>query len=95
MHDFFFSAQHAAEAQGIEHVVHVGEREARVRGLLALAVRVEFFGGGGEEGGVVGEVGEREGLEAACLVVARVIADSEPATCGQRPNAVNLATSPA
>ena len=44
MHDFFFSAQRAAEAQGIEHVVHVGEREARVRGLLALAVRVEFFG---------------------------------------------------
>ena len=98
MHDFFFSAQHAAEAQGIEHVVHVGEREARVRGLLALAVRVEFFGGGGElggEGGVVGEVGKGEGLEAACLVVARVIADSEPATCCQRPNAVNLATSPA
>ena len=98
MHDFFFSAQHAAEAQGIEHVVHVGEREARVRGLLALAVRVEFFGGGGElggEGGVVGEVGEGVWVKAPRLVVARVIADSEPATCGQRPNAVNLATSPA
>jgi len=47
-----------------------------VRSLLALAVRVEFFGGGGElcrEGGLRGEVWEGEGFEANALVVARTV----------------------
>jgi hypothetical protein len=50
-----------------------------VRRLLALAMRVEFFGGRGNlrgEGGLVGEVGEGERFEAAAFVVARVVTDT-------------------
>jgi hypothetical protein len=40
---YVFGAEGLAGAQLPDHVVEVGEGEARVQGLLALAVGVELF----------------------------------------------------
>ena len=46
--DAFFRAQRFTAAQLVQHVVHAGEREFRMRGLLAFAVGVEVFGEGAD-----------------------------------------------
>jgi hypothetical protein len=44
----------ASPRQLFEHVVHAGQRQRRMRGLLALAVRVELFGEVADAGGLFG-----------------------------------------
>ena len=89
VNDLVLGAQGLAGAQFFEHVVHAGQRQPRMRRLLALAVRVELLGELADAGLLRGGgVGEGEGLEAARLVVARVVADAEsrqrrvPRRCG-------------
>jgi hypothetical protein len=81
----------------LEHVVHAGEGQAGVPGLLKLAVGVELFGEATYTG-LLAYVGgrKRKCAEAASLVVARVVAErqklpsdgwvsfhSRPAVCGR------------
>jgi hypothetical protein len=49
--------QRFAAAQFGQHVVHAGQRQVRVGGLLALAVGVELFGEGGDAGLLFGAGG--------------------------------------
>ena len=74
-----------------QHVVHLGEGQAGMRRLLPLAVGVEPLAEVAQAGagGLVG-VGEGEGVEAAGLVVARVIPVTEPTARRDRPHNMNV-----
>jgi hypothetical protein len=71
--------QRLAAAQLVQHVVHAGEGDVGVGGLLALAVGVELFGLGANAGllFIIGD-GEREGLEATIFVVTRPVFKCAP-----------------
>ncbi len=73
--------QRFAAAQFGQDVVHAGQRQVRVGGLLALAVGVELLGEGGDAGLLFG-AGGREGkwIEAAGFVVAWI---DPPSGCRQ------------
>ena len=82
--------QRLAGTQLLQHVVHAGQRQARVRGLLGLSVGVELFGEAADAVGErVAQAGvvrwERVGVKALALVVARVVANAEPAPRCERP----------
>ena len=73
-------------AEGFEDVVEAGHGELVVDVEADAAQGVEFLGQGGDGGTLLwGGEGERERVEAAGLVVARVVADAEPAAGGERP----------
>ena len=64
MDDFFLGRQRFAALQFFQHVVHAGQRQLGMGGLLALAVGVELFGEGGDAGLLFGAGGgEGESLK--------------------------------
>ncbi|MDO9073399.1 MAG: hypothetical protein Q7U73_09040 [Rubrivivax sp.] len=82
--------QRLGAAQFVQHVVHAGEREFGVRGLLRLAVGVELFGqradadAGGEVGAEAGVVvGEGECLETRAIAISGPVL--QRAARGERP----------
>ena len=79
-------AQGLAAAQLLQHVVHAGHGQPRVQGLAGLAVGVQVLGQLADAvlfRPVRGR--KRKGLEAAGLVVARVVADPKSAARRQGP----------
>ena len=75
----FLGRQRVAGAQLFEHVVHAGEGQLGVLGLLALAVGVELLGEIADAGGLRGGgVGEGEFLKAVRVVIGRVVAYTQP-----------------
>ena len=79
--------QRLAGSQLFEHVVHVGQGELGVLGLLALAVRIQFLGDAADAVLLrVGGGGEGKRLKRCCSIVARCRTQS--ATGLQSPNAV-------
>ena len=83
---FFLGGQRFAGAQLLEHVVHAGQRQVGVLGLLALAVGVDAFGERGDACALLGRArGEGEGLESSVVLVRRPI--FQRATGAQRPEA--------
>ena len=71
--------QRLAGAQLFQDVVHVGQGQFRMLGLLALAVRVQLLGEGSDVRLLrVGGRGEGEFAEAFGVVVVGIIADSQP-----------------
>ena len=82
---FFLERQRLAGLQLFQHVVHAGQRQGFVRGLLALAVRVELLGEVADAGGLFGSGGgEGELLEASRFDVDRSI--FQGTTGRQRPS---------
>src|SRR5690606_34881147 len=76
----------AAGAEGLDGVVEGGEGEGGVERLLPLAVGVYGFAEGADALALLlRRVREGEGLEALRLVVAWVVADTEPSSRRKRP----------
>src|SRR5690606_29857398 len=75
----FLGGQGFAAAQLVEHVVHAGQCQAGVRGLLAFAVGVELFG---DMAGAVLDIRirnwKRKCFEAPSFVVSRSVFQRPP-----------------
>ena len=77
--DLVLGRERLARAQLFEHVVHAGDGEIGMRGLLAFAVGVEFFCEGANTLlAAVGTGRERKGIEAGSLGVSRTVFQGSP-----------------
>jgi hypothetical protein len=90
--DLVLGTQGLAVTELLQDVVHAGQGQPRVQGLTGLAVGVQLLGQLADTflfWPVRGR--KRKGLEAAGLVVARIVADAQAATGGQGPGDVDSA----
>ena len=84
--------QRLAGPQLCQHVVHVGQGQLGVLGLLALAVSIQLLGQAADARLLrVGRGGEGEFLEAGCFHVDRIVAHAEVTSSCQRPGHVDAA----
>ena len=80
-----FGGQRLAGPQLLQHVVHVGQGQLGVLGLLAIAVRVQLLGQVADARPLrVGRGGKGDFLRAGWSALDRIVADAEMASGGQR-----------
>src|SRR5690606_22623760 len=81
-----------AGAQLLQHVVHLRQRQPRMRRLPLLAESIQplaELADARAQG--FGWIGEGEGVEAAGLVVAWIVTDAEATSCREGPGYMQLA----
>ena len=84
--------QFLTSTQLFQHVVHTSQGQLRELRLLTLPMGIDFLRFGADLVLLLWRrVGEREGLEATGLVIARVIANAETTTSGQSPSNMHAA----